>query len=41
MNGQFTLTDEACATFDPVFKMNPPLRSADRTRSAPSLTWVA
>jgi dihydroorotase len=22
-----TLTDEACATFDPVFKMNPPLRS--------------
>jgi dihydroorotase len=25
----FTLTDEACATFDPVFKMNPPLRTAD------------
>jgi dihydroorotase len=24
----FTLTDEACATFDPVFKMNPPLRAA-------------
>jgi len=24
----FTLTDEACATFDPVFKMNPPLRTA-------------
>jgi dihydroorotase len=23
----FTLTDEACATFDPVFKMNPPLRT--------------
>ncbi len=23
----FTLTDAACATFDPVFKMNPPLRS--------------
>ncbi|HEX7527018.1 MAG TPA: dihydroorotase [Gaiellaceae bacterium] len=25
----FTLTHEACATFDPVFKMNPPLRTAD------------
>ncbi len=24
----FTLTDESCATFDPVFKMNPPLRTA-------------
>ena len=24
----FTLTDEACSTFDPVFKMNPPLRGA-------------
>jgi dihydroorotase len=24
----FTLTDEACASFDPVFKMNPPLRCA-------------
>jgi len=24
----FTLTDEACASFDPVFKMNPPLRTA-------------
>ncbi len=24
----FTLTDEACSTFDPVFKMNPPLRTA-------------
>src|SRR5213078_3331687 len=23
----FTLTDEACSTFDPVFKMNPPLRT--------------
>lgn len=25
----FTLTDECCATFDPVFKVNPPLRTAD------------
>lgn len=24
----FTLTDESCASFDPVFKMNPPLRTA-------------
>ncbi|MGQ0615502.1 MAG: dihydroorotase [Acidimicrobiia bacterium] len=24
----FTLTDECCATFDPVFKVNPPLRTA-------------
>ena len=24
----FTLTDEACATFDPAFKVHPPLRSA-------------
>ena len=30
----FTLTDEACASFDPVFKMNPPLRDADRRRRA-------
>jgi dihydroorotase len=25
----FTLTDECCASFDPVFKVNPPLRTAD------------
>ena len=25
----FTLTHEACASFDPVFKMNPPLRTGD------------
>jgi dihydroorotase len=25
----FTLTDAACASFDPVFKVHPPLRSAD------------
>ena len=25
----FTLTDEACATYDPVFKVHPPLRTAD------------
>jgi dihydroorotase len=25
----FTLTDECCATFDPVFKVHPPLRTAD------------
>jgi dihydroorotase len=25
----FTLTHEACATYDPVFKVNPPLRTAD------------
>ena len=25
----FTLTDEACASYDPVFKVNPPLRPAD------------
>ncbi|MXW42459.1 MAG: dihydroorotase [Acidimicrobiia bacterium] len=25
----FTLTDEACAGYDPVFKVNPPLRPAD------------
>ena len=25
----FTLTDAACATFDPVFKVNPPLRTAE------------
>jgi dihydroorotase len=25
----FTLTDAACATFDPIFKVHPPLRSAD------------
>ncbi len=25
----FTLTDAECASFDPVFKMNPPLRSSD------------
>jgi dihydroorotase len=25
----FTLTDEACSSYDPVFKVNPPLRSAD------------
>jgi dihydroorotase len=25
----FTLTDECCATYDPVFKVNPPLRTAD------------
>lgn len=25
----FTLTDEACASFDPVFKVNPPLRTGD------------
>ena len=25
----FTLTDEACASFDPVFKVNPPLRTAE------------
>ena len=25
----FTLTDSECASFDPVFKMNPPLRSSD------------
>ena len=25
----FTLTDECCATFDPVYKVHPPLRSAD------------
>ncbi len=24
----FTLTDECCATYDPVFKVNPPLRTA-------------
>ena len=24
----FTLTDEACASFDPAFKVHPPLRSA-------------
>jgi dihydroorotase len=25
----FTLTDESCASYDPVFKVNPPLRTAD------------
>jgi dihydroorotase len=25
----FTLTDECCASYDPVFKVNPPLRTAD------------
>jgi dihydroorotase len=25
----FTLTDEACASYDPVFKVNPPLRTED------------
>ncbi|HEY8523448.1 MAG TPA: dihydroorotase [Acidimicrobiales bacterium] len=25
----FTLTDERCATYDPVFKVNPPLRTGD------------
>ena len=25
----FTLTEEACASYDPVFKVNPPLRTAD------------
>ncbi len=25
----FTLTDEACASYDPVFKVHPPLRTAD------------
>jgi dihydroorotase len=25
----FTLTDELCASYDPVFKVNPPLRTAD------------
>ena len=25
----FTLTDDACATYDPVFKVHPPLRTAD------------
>ncbi|WP_420637425.1 dihydroorotase [Candidatus Poriferisocius sp.] len=25
----FTLTDESCASYDPVFKVNPPLRPAD------------
>jgi dihydroorotase len=25
----FTLTDECCASFDPVFKVNPPLRTGD------------
>jgi dihydroorotase len=25
----FTLTDECCASFDPVFKVHPPLRTAD------------
>ncbi len=29
----FTLTDEACAAYDPVFKVNPPLRTADDRRA--------
>ena len=36
----FTLTDEACASFDPVFKMNPPLRDRGRRRRASSPALV-
>ncbi|WP_419919311.1 dihydroorotase [Candidatus Poriferisocius sp.] len=32
----FTLTDEACASYDPVFKVNPPLRPAEDMKAVRS-----
>ena len=33
------LTDELAATYDPIYKVNPPLRTADRRRGAARRAW--
>ena len=35
----FTLTDECCAGYDPVFKVNPPLRTDGRRRRGAARAW--